>query len=251
MTVLDLILAGLVIATLDIDVALYQSARVQRVEKNKQGPLIYWVLAVELLGRLAALALVLFVFTGPDEQLFKLFGVSLTPSGLMLLAAGAFLFFSSSVELGEFLGSADEGESTPTSKTASFQHLLIEMSAISLFMGVDSVVAIIAITDNLINGSVILLIATGIRWLAVQQFAAYMRRNPSFKYVTTTFLILVGITLILEGVQVDFPEEGFGLGILAAIIAQTVYKKVREKRLAQANRPKTNVTPDATKATDA
>ena len=82
------------------------------------------------------------------------------------------------------------------------------------------------------SGSVIIMaISVLIRWLFVRQIAAYMAANPSITIVTTNFLVLIGIALILEGIQVDFPNEAFGLGLIAAFIVQVVYKKYRTKRL--------------------
>ena len=85
------------------------------------------------------------------------------------------------------------------------------------------------------NIAIILALATLIRWPFVRKFAGYIRANPSIKIITTTFLILIGMTLILEGIQIEFPNKTFGLGLVAAIIVQMTYRKLREKKTPRAN----------------
>lgn len=226
MNPISLFMSGLATTSLDVDNALYMTSMAQAVDPKDQNRLINWGLLVEFLGRLGLIALALFVFSG-KEKLFTLFGVAFTPASVAMLAAGVFLFISSSRELGEFLGG---GEEKTTVKHMSFGRALTEMSIVNLVLSIDTVVAVVGMTGNFTYMVIILAVSTLVRWLFLRQIAAFMQRNPSMKIITSNFLILIGMTLVLQGFHINFPEEAFGLGIVAAFIVQMVFQRRRHEK---------------------
>ncbi|MEL6893774.1 MAG: hypothetical protein AAFP84_19435, partial [Actinomycetota bacterium] len=45
------------------------------------------------------------------------------------------------------------------------------------------------------------------------------------KVLTGVFLVLIGLSLILQGVGMEFPEEAFGVGMIIALALQWAYDK--------------------------
>ena len=226
MDVGNLVVAGLLLTALDIDLVIYVSAMSQTVEKVNQNRLINRVLLIETLGRIIFLALVLYVLDD-DSTLFTLFGVDFTAISLALLLSGIYLFITSSIELGKFVGGAEEGN-IPV-KRLPFSRAWIEISTVNLVLSLDGVIVAAGASELLLGSAIIMAISVLIRWPFIRQIATYMEQNPSLTIITTNFLILIGITLILEGIQVEFPNEAFGLGLIAAFIVQVVYKKYHSK----------------------
>ena len=224
----SLLVAGLLLTALDIDLVIYVSTAAQKVEKGDQNRLINRVLLIETAARIAFLALVLYVL-GEDSVLFTLFGIQFTVVGTALILSGVYLFVTSSIELGKFVGGAEEGNVTST--RLPFRRAWIEAAGVSFVISLDGVIVAAGASEFFFGSVIILMISALIRWVFVRQIAAYMKANPSLTIVTTSFLVLIGITLILEGIQIDFPNEAFGLGLIAALIVQVVYKKYRKRRL--------------------
>ena len=226
MDLLNLVVAGLLLTAVDIDLVIYVSSMAQTVEKSDQNRLINRVLLIEVVGRTAFLALMLYVI-GDDATLFTAFGVDFTVVGIALLLSGFYLFVSSSIELGKFVGGTDQRAVIVT--RLPFRRAWIEVALVNLVLSLDGVVVAAGASKNFMGSVVVLAMSMLIRWLFVRQIAAYLARNPSITIVTTNFLVLIGITLILEGLQIDFPKEAFGLGLIAAFIVQVSYKKYRSK----------------------
>jgi predicted tellurium resistance membrane protein TerC len=226
MTPTNFATSSLLTISIDVDNVLFTSAMSQAVRAREQNRFIAYVVLIEYAVRLALLAIVSFVFSG-TEVLFTLFGVDFTAASLAILVAGLFLFVSASKELGGFLGTP-EGEA-PVKKQLPFGRAVLETSAMNFVLSIDSVIAVAGMADNFLILAAILGVSTAVRWLFVREIAAYVQANPSVQYVTSTFLILIGMTLILQGIQIEFPEEAFGLGVIAAFIIQSGLKRRRDR----------------------
>ena len=233
MTWTELVTALVAVLAFDIDGALYLSSMSQAVEKDQQNRLIRWALLIEYVGRLIFIALVVYLLQD-DPVLFSLLGLELTLGRVTLLVFGGYLFFTSSVDLGKLLGDAGGGQTAV--KPMSLRRAIPEVSAASILLNLDGALAAAAITENLAMIAIILALATLIRWPFIAKLSNYIRREPSLQYVTSTFMVLIAITLILEGVRIEFPEEAFALVLVAAVITQITYKKVTTERAAGAPR---------------
>lgn len=220
MNVLDALGKGVVATSLDVDNALYMTAETQAVDTKDQSRLIGWGILIEYLARVFVAWLALEVVSG-DSTLFTIGDTKVTPVMVALLFAGLLLFFSNFKEVGDFLVGQEEEQQV---ERRPFNTVLAKMSGVNTILSIDTVVAVTSESDDLATVALILSVSSVIRLLFVRQIAGFMREHPSFKILTGVFLILIGLSLILQGVGVDFPEEGFGVGIIVAIGLMWLYE---------------------------
>ena len=221
MNVLDALGKGVVGTTLDVDNALYMTAETQAVEKKDQSRLIGWGILVEYLARVFIAWLALEVVSG-DTTLFTIGDTKVTPVMVALLIAGLFLFVTNFKDVGDFLVGQEEEQQV---EKQPFDTVLAKMSGVNTILSIDTVVAVTSESDDLATVALILAVSSVIRLLFVRQIATFMREHPSFKILTGVFLILIGLSLMLQGVGIDFPEEAFGVGILIAVGLMWLYKQ--------------------------
>ncbi len=212
---------GAVATTLDVDNALYMTAQTQAVEKPDQSRLIGWGILIEYLARIAIAWLALEVISG-DEALFTIGDTKVTPVMVALLIAGLFLFLTNVKDVGDFL--VGQEEQTEVEKQP-FMRVLLEMSGVNAILSIDTVVSVTSESDEFLTVALILSVSSVIRLLFLRQIAGFMRTHPSFKVLTGTFLVLIGLSLILQGVGIDFPEEAFAVGMVFALLLQWAYDK--------------------------
>ena len=212
---------GAVATTLDVDNALYMTAQTQAVEKPDQSRLIGWGILIEYLARIAIAWLALEVISG-DEALFTIGDTKVTPVMVALLIAGLFLFLTNVKDVGDFLVGQEEQTEV---KKQPFTRVLLEMSGVNAILSIDTVVSVTSESDELLTVALILSVSSVIRLLFLRQIAGFMRTHPSFKVLTGTFLVLIGLSLILQGVGIDFPEEAFAVGMVIALLLQWAYDK--------------------------
>ena len=225
---LELLKQGLVVTALDVDNALYMTSMVEQLEPARQRRAIFWGLLIELIGRLALIALFTFVISG-TEPLFEIFGIQFTVESLSLLAAGSFLFVKSSQELLAFLRGEDDDQDRPhLAEDMSFVRLMVEMSVVSIVLSVDTIISIGGSTSMLVEVLYLLLFSAIVRLLFIRQIAGFMARYPSLNIIILAFLILIGAELFLQGLGFNIPEMVVNLVLLSAVIAAVLFHRQRE-----------------------
>ncbi|MEL7157936.1 MAG: hypothetical protein AAFN30_15265, partial [Actinomycetota bacterium] len=99
-----------------------------------------------------------------------------------------------------------------------------EMTAVNLLLSIDTVVAVADMTDAFLGMVLIFSVSSVIRLLFVRQIAGFMVRHPEATIITSTFLILVGLSLLAQGVNEKFPDAWFGVGLAIAFVVMLAYK---------------------------
>ncbi len=213
---------GVASTALDVDNALYMTSMTQAVDEKESKALIFWGIVVEYAARVGIAALALTVFTG-DETLFSVGDTEVTPVMVAMLVAGLFLFCSNLKDLGDFLIGAEDDQAVTS---MSFGRALFEMSVVNVILSLDTVIAVTGEVSNVAAAALVLSVSSIIRVLFVRQIAGFMAANPSLTIVTGGFLMLIGLSLILQGVGSDFPEEGFGIGLVIALGLMWAYDEL-------------------------
>jgi predicted tellurium resistance membrane protein TerC len=230
---LELLRLGATTTLLDVDNALYMTAAVEPLPKDKQKRAIFWGLLLEFIARVI-LVIIFGYLTSGTEPLFVLFGIEFTAETISLLAAGIFLFVRSSKDLYDFFFDSEEDEpDIDLENSKSFPRLMIEMTLVNALLSIDTVVAIVgsAISNNVQFALVLymLLFSAIVRLLFVRQIASFIKRYPATNIVVLTFLTLVGIELISQGLGLKVPEILFNgimlIGLFSAILYQLRYTR--------------------------
>lgn len=225
MNFFDLLGRGVGATALDVDNALYMTAMSQAVPEKDRKRLIFWGILLEYGARLVLLAISLYVFSG-DETLFTMFGVDITPAGLAMILAGIFLIVSNLGELGSFLAGKEEKQEV---KEMPFGKALTEMTVVNTALSIDTVVAVADMSDNFLGMAVILSVSSIIRLLFVQQIARFLTKYPSTKILTSSLLIIIGTTLVLQAFNDQLSDIEVGIAFGVAILLMVYYDKYGPK----------------------
>lgn len=228
MDLLDLLVAGLLVTSLDIDNALYLTAVLDEIEPPQQRRVIFWGLAVEFVGRLAMVWIfgTLFSATTP---LFTIGGIPFTVESLALLGAGLFLTVRSARELIAFFRVREETDAAWVATMHSFGRLLLEVSVVSLLLSIDTVVAVAGMTTNVGMVLYLFLFSAVVRFLFVREIARFINRFPGLNILILAFLITIGLELLAQGLSVSVPEPIINSILLGALILAIAYR-LRQSR---------------------
>ena len=208
---------GLVATTLDVDNALYLTSSIQGRSEKEQNRLILWGLIAEYGARFLLVLVAFYLATG-KEVLFTVQGFDVTPQTVALLGAGLFLFTSSAKDLFAFFDGSDGADSAGKAVTkAAFGTVLLQMTIVNSVLSIDTVIAVAGMTDLLWGAAIILAVSSVIRFLFVRQIAAFLSDHPETKIVIYTFLMLIGLQLVLQAAHDDLPEIAFNLIMVIAI----------------------------------
>jgi len=164
---------------------------------------------------------------GLVEPLFTVLGQHVSGRDLILLAGGLFLIFKSTHEIhGSLEGT--EGESS-RKVYAGFVSVIIQIMLLDIVFSLDSVITAIGMVDNVW----IMIAAVVVSIISMMLFAgkigAFVQRHPTIKMLALSFLLLIGTTLIAEGLEFHIPKGYVYFAMAFAVFVETLNIRLRKK----------------------
>ncbi|NNE73597.1 MAG: TerC family protein [Acidimicrobiales bacterium] len=153
------------------------------------------------------------------SELFEVFGESFSGKDLILLAGGLFLIWKATKEIHHKLEGEDEhGEAkvAPTFAAVIGQVLLLDM-----VFSIDSVITAVGMTDVVPVMVIAILTAVVVMLFASKAIYTFVNNHPSVKMLALAFLLLIGMTLLAEGMGEKIPK-----GYVYAAMAFSVFVEV-------------------------
>ncbi len=149
-------------------------------------------------------------------ELFSLFGVAFTGKDLVLLAGGIFLIYKATKEI-HYKLEGDEGE--VSSRVApTFGAVIGQVLLLDLVFSIDSVITAVGMTEYVAVMIVAVMAAVIIMLFASKSIFGFVSQHPTVKMLALSFLLLIGMTLIAEGLHQKIPK-----GYVYAAIAFSVF----------------------------
>ena len=192
-------------------------------------------LALALLTRLALLGTIVWI-TGLRHPLFEVYGHAFSWRDLVLMAGGAFLLYKGTRELHQRL----EGEAGPEQSgraPAGFIATVAQIAVLDIVFSLDSVITAVGMANNFWIMATAIVIAIAIMLKAVGSLARFIEKHPTVTILALSFLLLIGMTLIADGVGFEVPKGyiyaaiGFSVCVEAMNQLAARRRRSREKLL--------------------
>ncbi len=146
---------------------------------------------------------------GLTAKLFSVVGHDFTGRDLILVAGGMFLVFKATREIHHKVQSAGSEDNKPV-KDVSLMSVLIQVMLIDVVFSLDSVITAVGMTSGLKSAIPIMVISIIISVLGMLAFSkaivVFIERNPAIKVLALSFLMLIGMLLVAEGLGREFPK---------------------------------------------
>jgi predicted tellurium resistance membrane protein TerC len=159
-----------------------------------------------LIMRLALLATISWI-TQLTQPVFTAIGHAFSWRDIILIAGGLFLVWKATKEIHHTVDPADgkehmlEGAATLTVGGAIFQILLLD-----LVFSVDSIITAVGMTDQIAIMYIAVIAAVAVMLFAADPLAKFIHANPSIVMLALSFLLMIGTTLIAEGMGFHVPK---------------------------------------------
>jgi predicted tellurium resistance membrane protein TerC len=159
--------------------------------------------------------------------LFELFGHELSGRDLILIAGGLFLLAKSTHEIHGRL----EGEEGGASARArvSFTGVLIQIMLLDIVFSLDSVITAVGMVDELSVMVAAVIIAVLIMMISASPISNFVHRHPTVKILALSFLLLIGLSLLLEGFDHHIPKGYIYFAMGFSVFVEAINLKIRQK----------------------
>ena len=157
--------------------------------------------SVTRLGLLATMAWIAKLTT----PLFEIFSVPLSGKSLILILGGIFLIFKATTEIHDKL-EGDEQAPDVKLRRPTLPWTIAQIMVIDIVFSLDSVITAVGMSNQL--GVMVLanLIALGVMLVASGSISDFVDRHPTIKVLALSFLIMIGLFLVLDGVGMHVPK---------------------------------------------
>ncbi len=149
---------------------------------------------------------------------------------IIMLVGGLFLLGKSTVEIHEKL-EGHEGESSAKVK-ASFRAVIIQIMLLDVVFSLDSVITAIGMANELAIMVTAVIISVVIMLFASASISAYVNERPTLKILALSFLMLIGFSLVAEGLHFHIPKGytyfAMGFSFLVEILNQRLRDKTQK-----------------------
>ncbi len=164
---------------------------------------------------------------GLVEPLFTVFGQHVSGRDIILLVGGLFLIFKSTHEIH---GSLEGTEGEASRKVyAGFAGVIVQIMLLDIVFSLDSVITAIGMVSNVW----IMIAAVVVSIIAMMLFAgsigAFVERHPTIKMLALSFLLLIGTTLIAEGLEFHIPKGYVYFAMAFSVFVEMLNIRLRKK----------------------
>jgi predicted tellurium resistance membrane protein TerC len=208
---------------LGIDNIIFISILADKLPDHQRRSLRLWGLGLAMVMRLALLAFISWILK-LDTTLFTLFEIDFSGKGLILLAGGLFLIYKSTKEIYHKSELKSDPDS-PTKKERSFRQLLIEIIILDLVFSVDSIITAVGMVDELWIMYTAVVVTVLIMLLAAAPISNFISKHPSFKILALCFLMMIGVSLIAEGMHFEIPKGYIYFSMAFAFLVDIIQMK--------------------------
>jgi predicted tellurium resistance membrane protein TerC len=210
---------------LGIDNIIFISILSARLPSASQRKARVWGLALAMIMRILLLLSLSWIMR-LTTPLFSVASIEISGRGLILVGGGLFLLAKSTREIHHKI----EGDTVePGLRIApSFLSVLIQIVLLDVVFSLDSVITAVGMVDEI--GVMIAAVVTAIAAMMVfaSRVSEFIERHPTVKILALSFLLLIGVNLIAEGVGFHIPKGYTYFAMAFSILVEMLNIKARK-----------------------
>ena len=138
------------------------------------------------------------------QPLFSLVGHPFSGRDLILLLGGLFLIWKSTREIHDKL-EGEEGQQN-VKAGATFASVIIQIALLDIVFSLDSVITAVGMVRQVGVMIAAIVLAVLVMLLAAGAISDFVHRHPTLKMLALSFLLLIGVTLIADGLGQHIPK---------------------------------------------
>jgi predicted tellurium resistance membrane protein TerC len=165
---------------------------------------------------------------GLTSPLFSLIGHEISGRDLILILGGLFLLGKSTFEIHDRL-EGEEGHAADR-VAASFSAVIVQIVLLDAVFSLDSVITAVGMVDELGVMIAAVIVAVGIMLVSAGAISTFVNRHPTVKMLALSFLLLIGLALLLDGFDQHIPKGYIYFAMGFSLLVELLNLRARAKR---------------------
>jgi len=159
--------------------------------------------------------------------LFSVFSQDISGRDLILIIGGLFLLGKSTLEIHEKL-EGDEGYSSARVR-AAFASVIVQIALLDIVFSLDSVITAIGMSNRLGIMVAAIVIAVIFMTALAGTISLFVNRHPTVKMLALSFLLLIGVALIGDGLDMHIPKGYIYFAMAFSVFVEMLNLKIRRR----------------------
>ncbi len=213
---------------LGIDNIIFISIVVGRLPENRRNSARIIGLALAMVTRILLLLSLAWMMklTSP---LFTFLNQEISGRDIIMIFGGLFLLWKSTQEIWESLEGVEESHSQ-SSISSRYWLILGQIAVIDIIFSLDSVITAVGMVDDVPVMVIAIVIAVGVMMFAAKAIGEFVDAHPSIKMLALSFLILVGVVLIGDGLDMHVPKGYIYFAMGFSVLVEMLNIHMRRKK---------------------
>ena len=213
---------------LGIDNIIFVAILADRVKAESRARARQVGLALAVGMRILLLASIVWIMR-LTQPLFSMLGRDISGRDLILLAGGVFLLFKATREIHHKL-EGEDAEREAGAAAASFGAVIFQIALLDIVFSLDSVITAVGVADDLPVMVIAVLAAGFFMIVAAGTVSDFVTRHPTVKMLALSFLLLIGMSLVAEGMHQHIPKGYIYFAMGFSIFVEMLNLRVKSKR---------------------
>lgn len=211
---------------LGIDNIIFIAILVRRLPLHQQAAARQVGLALAMGMRILLLLSIVWIMK-LTTPLFTVFAQEISGRDLILVGGGLFLLAKSTMEIHHSLEGAVEKASGKASMT--FLSCVVQIGILDIVFSLDSVITAIGLADHIEVMVAAIVVAVLVMMLSAGAISAFVDRHPTIRMLALSFLILIGMALIGEGIDFHIPKGYIYFAMAFSVSVELLNIRARKK----------------------
>ncbi|KAF1705967.1 TerC family protein [Pseudoxanthomonas sacheonensis] len=190
---------------LGIDNLVFISIAVGKLPEHQRDVARKFGIAVACITRIALLISLAFL-ARMQHDLFSVFGMGISVRDLVLILGGIFLLVKGGMEIRELITGGHDEDPNTTRTSGVFAMVILQIAVIDIVFSLDSVITAVGMAQHIPVMVAAILLAVAVMLLAANPLGRFIDANPTIKMLALAFIVLIGVVLILDGLEVHVPK---------------------------------------------
>lgn len=186
-------------------------------------------LSLAMLTRIALLFSLAWII-GLTEPLFSVLSQQISGQDLILIGGGLFLLAKSTREIHDKLEGAEGHASARV--LPSFGSVIIQILLLDIVFSLDSVITAVGMVRQIGVMVAAVMIAIVLMLLSAEKISNFVNRHPTIKILALSFLLLIGTSLIVEGLHQHIPKGYIYFAMGFSVFVESLNLRLRTRKTA-------------------
>jgi len=214
---------------LGVDNIIFISILVGRLPAHQRNFARTTGLVLAMLTRLGLLFSIAWV-VGLTEPWFSVLGEAISGRDVILIGGGLFLLAKATFEIHNSLeGETDQAQ---PGMAAGMGAVLFQIAILDIIFSLDSVITAVGLASHVSIMAIAIVLSVAVMMFAAKPIGDFVDEHPTIKILALSFLIMVGVTLMVEGFDVHVPKGYIYFAMAFSVAVEMLNLRMR-KRMAE------------------